>query len=242
VYKMTPDGTVTTLHSFCAQANCPDGQELWPGVIQATDGNLYGLTQGGGGGCPPSGCGVAFKITLDGTFTVLTSLGVQGAGYPSASLVQATDGNFYGTGFGGLFQMTPAGALTVLYLFPNDTSVASLTQATDGNFYGTTYGAVDTAGHQVTAGSVFRLSVGLGPFVKTQPTAGKPGRTVTILGTNLAGATSVTFHGTPVTSFTVNSTNSAISTKVPAGATTGMVRVTLPGGVTLSSNVPFRVP
>ena len=242
VYQMTADGTLTTLHSFCAQTGCPDGLQPLAGLIQATDGNLYGLTQqGGSGGCAdPYGCGVAFKISPNGTFTALATLGANGTAYPDASFVQATDGNFYAiTGSGGLFQMTPAGVVTVLYLFSNDSSNAPLIQATDGNFYGTTYGAASN-GRQVNAGTVFRLSMGLGPFVTVQPPAGPAGKTVTILGTNLAGTTSVTFNGTPVSSFTVNSTNSAITTTVPAGATTGTVQVTLPG-TTLSSNVPFRV-
>ena len=230
VYKMTPDGTLTTLHSFCAQTGCPDGFQSWAGVIQATDGYLYGLTQeGGSGSCAdPSGCGVAFKITLDGTFTALATLGALGTRYPNASFVQATDSNFYAHGLGGLFQMTPAGAVKVLYQFSYDSSNASLIQSTDGNFYGTTYGATNSTGHQVNAGTVFRLSMGLAPFVKTQPPAGRVGKSVTILGTNLAGATGVTFNGTPVSSFAVNSTNSAITTTVPAGATTGTVQVTLP--------------
>ena len=74
--------------------------------------------------------------------------------------------------------------------------------------------------------------------MKTLPTSGKVGAAVTILGTNLTGATSVTFNGAPA-AFTVVSA-SEISTAVPAGASTGKVQLMTPGG-TLSSNVPFRV-
>jgi hypothetical protein len=87
-------------------------------------------------------------------------------------------------------------------------------------------------------GTVFSLSVGLGPFVETEPTAAKVGATVKILGTNLTGATSVNFNGKLAT-FTVVS-SSEITTTVPAGATTGKVQVVTPGG-TLLSNVSFRV-
>ena len=80
--------------------------------------------------------------------------------------------------------------------------------------------------------------MGLGPFVETVPTTGKVGQHVLILGTNLTGAASVTFNGTPA-SFTVVM-GSLITTTVPTGATTGPVRVTTPGG-TLSNNVPFLV-
>jgi uncharacterized protein (TIGR03437 family) len=74
--------------------------------------------------------------------------------------------------------------------------------------------------------------------VKTQPDWGRAGRFVEILGTNLSGATSVSFNGTPAVFRVV--LNSLIKTTVPEGATTGTVEVVTPGG-TLSSNVPFRV-
>jgi uncharacterized protein (TIGR03437 family) len=67
---------------------------------------------------------------------------------------------------------------------------------------------------------------------------GKVGTGVKILGTNLTGATSVTFNGTPA-SINFNS-SSLIKTTVPSGATTGTVKVVTPHG-TLSSNVVFRV-
>jgi uncharacterized protein (TIGR03437 family) len=86
---------------------------------------------------------------------------------------------------------------------------------------------------------VFRLSVGLGPFVKMLPRSGKIGTTVRILGTDLTGATKVSFNGISAT-FSV-ARSSEIAAAVPAGATTGTVQVVTPGG-TLSSNVPFRVP
>jgi uncharacterized repeat protein (TIGR03803 family) len=108
-----------------------------------------------------------------------------------------------------------------------------LIQATDGNLYGTTQ-----SGGAIGNGAVFRLNVGLGPFVKTLPTSGKVKAAVTILGTDLIGATSVSFNGTAA-AFTIVSA-SEISTKVPAGATSGKIEVVTPSG-TLSSNVTFRV-
>jgi uncharacterized protein (TIGR03437 family) len=80
--------------------------------------------------------------------------------------------------------------------------------------------------------------MGLGPFVETLPNSGKLGAAVKILGTDLTGATSVTFNGTAA-KFTVVS-KSEIKTTVPTGATTGTVEVTIPKG-TLKSNVVFRV-
>jgi uncharacterized protein (TIGR03437 family) len=80
--------------------------------------------------------------------------------------------------------------------------------------------------------------VSLGPFVETQTTSGKVGAAVKILGSDLIGATSVTFNGTAATVTVVS--RYLITTTVPAGATTGTVQVVTPNG-TLSSNLPFRV-
>jgi uncharacterized protein (TIGR03437 family) len=76
------------------------------------------------------------------------------------------------------------------------------------------------------------------PFVETQTTSGMAGAAVNILGTDLTGATSVTFNGSAAT-FTVIS-KSEIMTMVPTGATTGAVQVVTPGG-TLNSSVAYTV-
>ena len=89
-----------------------------------------------------------------------------------------------------------------------------------------------------TIGTVFRLSVGLGPFVKLLPAFGAAGAAVTILGTDLTGAARVTFDG-KAAAFTVLSPT-AIRTTVPPGTSTGTVRVVTPGGP-LASNVAFQV-
>jgi uncharacterized protein (TIGR03437 family) len=94
------------------------------------------------------------------------------------------------------------------------------------------------AGGESNDGALFRLSVGLRPFVKTWPPFGILGAAVGILGTDLSGATSVSFNGTTAV-FTVVS-GCHITATVPAGASTGTVKVVTPGG-TLSSNAPFRV-
>jgi len=239
VFKITPTGTLTTLHSF----DSTDGANPFGGMVQGTDGNLYGTTSAGG----VDNDGTVFKITLGGTLTTLHSfVGTDGA-TPYAVLVQATDGNFYGTTKNGgstscpgdcgtIFQITPGGALTTLHSFDGtdgEYPFGGLVQNTNGTFYGTTNG-----GGANSDGTVFSLSVGLGPFVETQTTSGKVGAAVKILGTNLTGATSVTFNGTSAT-FTVVS-KSEITTTVPTGATTGTVEVTTPRG-TLKSNTKFRV-
>jgi uncharacterized repeat protein (TIGR03803 family) len=239
VFEITPSGTLSTLHSF----EGADGASPFDTLIQATDGNFYGTTILGGASTVCSlGCGTVFKITPTGTLTTLHSFDGTDGSVPYAGLVQATNGNFYGTTNGGgadgdgtVFEITPSGTLTTLHSFDDadgDEPFAGLVQDTNGSFYGTTEFGGD---HN---GTVFSLSVALGQFVETQTTSGKVGAAVKILGTNLTGATSVTFNGTAAT-FTVVS-KSEISTMVPTGATTGTVEVATPRG-TLKSNTKFRV-
>jgi len=68
------------------------------------------------------------------------------------------------------------------------------------------------------------------------PVSGPVGTSVAISGSAFTGATSVTFNGTPATTFTVNS-DSSITAAVPAGATTGAIGVTTPNGAGASSGV-----
>ena len=85
----------------------------------------------------------------------------------------------------------------------------------------------------------FQLVYRSGPVRRNPPIFGQCVRTaIKILGTDLTGATSVTFNGTPATFTVVSSTE--IKTTVPSGAITGKVKVTTPSG-TLISNVNFRV-
>jgi len=249
VFKITSDGALTTLYSFCSQTNCADGTTPTAGLIQATDGYLYGTTFYGGYLSTCMDCGTIFKMTSTGDLTTLHTFGrtgTDGSG-PMAGLIQATDGDFYGTtevggaaDKGTIFKITSARKLTTLHSFcsksgcpDGNTPYTGLIQATDGEFYGTT-----PSGGPNGNGTVFSLSVDLGPFVETQTASGRVETAVTILGSNLTGSTSVTFNGTAAT-FTVVSA-SEITTTVPAGATTGFVEVTTPGG-TLTSNKKFTV-
>lgn len=251
-FKISPAGVFTGLHSI----NYNDG-EIINTLVQANDGNFYGTAAGGGSGCGV-GCGTVFKMTPGGKLTLLYSFCSQANcadGFsPQAGLVQATDGNLYGTtwyggasadstctqigGCGTLFKITLTGTLTTLYSFnyTDGDGANALVQGTDGNLYGTTqYGGPASS----EAGTVFRLSVGLEPFVTMLPNSGKIGATIKVLGSDLTGSTGVSFNGVPAT-FTVVSA-SEITATVPTGATTGTVQVVTPGG-TLSSNVPFRIP
>jgi uncharacterized repeat protein (TIGR03803 family) len=246
VFKITSGGTFTNLYTFCSQSSCADGEWPFAGLMQAADGNFYGTTETGG----PKGHGAVFKITSGGALTILYSFCAQkncpDGAYLLSGLVQATDGNFYGTtSYGGLnklgtiFELTSGGSLTTLHNFngtDGELFLGTLLQATNGTFYGDSR----AGGTTNNDGTVFSLSVGLGPFVATNPTSGKVGAKVVILGNNLKGATSVTFNGTNQPTFAVNKSGSAITTTVPSGATTGTVEVTTPKKL-LKSNVVFRV-
>jgi uncharacterized repeat protein (TIGR03803 family) len=171
-----------------------------------------------------------------------------------ASLIQASDGNLYGTtyngganttscngGCGTIFKITPAGTLTTVYNFCSQSECvdgyypeSGLVQHTNGSFYGTTF----YGGQNGSAGAVYSLSLGLAPFVKVLPALGKAGTTAIILGDNLTGTTKVSFNGIPA-EFTVVS-DTEIQATVPAGVTTGMIEVTTPSG-TLNSDVAFTV-
>jgi uncharacterized repeat protein (TIGR03803 family) len=233
IFRMSPSGTLTTLYSFSGT----DGQGP-DGLMQATNGDFYGTTELGG----TNGYGTIFRITSAGVFTSLYSFDSTNGAFPYEGLIQASDGNLYGTtsqggtnGLGTIFKITKTGLATVHIFAGNDGMypVGNLLQDTNGSLYGTTLG-----GGTINYGTVFRLSLGLAPFVKTLPTVGLVGSTVKILGSNLTGATSVTFNGVP-SLFTVVSARE-ISTTVPAGATTGKVEVVTPSGA-LTSNVAFAV-
>jgi len=166
VFKITPSGTLTTLYSFCPKGNCADGADPLAGLVQATNGDFYGTTGGGGPG------GTVFKITPSGTLTTLywfcSQTNCTDGNNPESGLVQATNGDIYGTTYDGgangdygtVFRITPGGTLTTLYSFcsqPNCTDgggpEAGLVQGTDGNLYGTTvYGGANGAG------TVFRIT------------------------------------------------------------------------------------
>jgi uncharacterized repeat protein (TIGR03803 family) len=175
VFQMTPGGTPTALYYFCSETNCADGQLPYAGVIQGADGDFYGTTQAGGRNvsCDGyTGCGTIFKINSSGTLTTLytfcsTNPCTDGTD-PYASLVQGSDGNFYGTtegggfglGAGTIFRITPSGTFTTLYQFctkancPDGSSPwAGLVQGTDGNFYGTTF-----YGGTSNSGTVFKIT------------------------------------------------------------------------------------
>ena len=167
VFKITPEGSLTTLYNFSAGSN---GANPGAGLVQGTDGDFYGTTGNNGVVAPPSGCcGTIFKITASGALTTLYGFSGSDGSMPASALVQGIDGNFYGTtskggaySNGTVFSITPTGTLVPLHSFcaqispcPDGLNPGDLVQGTDGNFYGTTYGGGASA---VGGGTVFEIT------------------------------------------------------------------------------------
>ena len=144
VFKITPAGTETILHSFTGGTT--DGSNV-RALIEGNDGNLYGVTLAGG----PSNDGAVFKLTLSGTETLIYFFeGGPADGSGPNALTQASDGNLYGTtgsggasGVGTIFKISPT-AETILHSFsggPTDGAgpYGGLIQATNGGLYGVTF-------------------------------------------------------------------------------------------------------
>ena len=171
VFKLTPDGSLTTLHYF-------DGTNGGSpaAFIQGKDGNFYGATYYGG----VSNWGTVFQLTPSGEFTVLHSFtGNSDGGFATPAMTVDNDGNIYGAtvfggkfhtydGYGTIFQINSNSEFTTIYLFGTLTNKynrpldgfqpAGLTTARDGTIYGTAafggaYDNIGNGGH----GTVFRL-------------------------------------------------------------------------------------
>lgn len=169
IFRMTPDGETTMLRTFDAYGNgAREPHDPYGPLIQATDGFLYGTTQNGG----RVNRGTIFRMSLDGSsFTVLHEFGLLDGTIPRGGVIQASDGNFYGTtlngglvgcggyGCGTLYRLTPAGVFTVMHRFAGGDTDANggqkaLIQGRDGNLYGTTY-----LGGPWNGGAVFRMAL-----------------------------------------------------------------------------------
>jgi uncharacterized repeat protein (TIGR03803 family) len=182
VFKLTPDGHLTTLLMFDGK----NGSSPNSGLVKTEDGILYGTTHDGG----PGGFGTAYSVTVEGKFrNVIAFNGVNGS-HPDSGLTEWSNGYFYmvglwqnvlirsakvqwagdnfcGTtnsggahGFGTVFRMGDDGTLVTLVAFTGskgtDLGMApnSLVPGKDGNLYGTTL-----SGGFHNLGTVFRLQL-----------------------------------------------------------------------------------
>lgn len=233
IFQITAGGALTMLYSFDTTHGAnPAGR-----LVQGSDSNFYGTTYGGGN----NSAGTVFRVTAGGALTTLHSLSPKTDGAnPVAGLIQASDGNFYGTAYyggagnaGTIFKITTGGTLTTVHSF-NSTDganpAAALLQSSSGTFYGTTYdggaskfGTVFTL--SVASNIVYHLTGTLGPKLSSGPDC-----------QSLNGASAnVSVVASP--SLVANSTTSTTTTYLlPAGA----VNATL-GSLTFTSNTQWKL-
>jgi uncharacterized repeat protein (TIGR03803 family) len=233
VFRVTPSGSATTLYNLPA-GTIGSLTGLVP-LIQANDGNFYGVTPGGG---TNGGYGALYRLTPSGQYTLLYSFSKGPGAFPHA-LLQAGDGNLYGAtlGYGAaslLFRMTLSGEYTALHAMnPNTdgTCQCNLIQGSDGVIYGSAlnYGPGGL-------GTIFALDAGL-PKPAPQalefgPHNGPTGTRIRIWGYNLLNA-SVQFGAVAATSVASSGSN-YVWAAVPVGAASGPITVTTPGGTSVT--------
>jgi uncharacterized repeat protein (TIGR03803 family) len=185
---MTPQGDVTTLYTFCPKENCDTGDFPIGRLYQSPEGTWYGTTEFGGG---PYGAGTIFKINLQGKLSTLSSfqntfVNLAGGELPIGGLVQARNGELYGTTFyggandtatnalfGTIFRITTTGVLTTLYSFcsqPNCSDGvqpwAALIQADNGDLYGTTLRSGPNGEHGTVSAPGWLLTSHLGQCLR----------------------------------------------------------------------------
>jgi uncharacterized repeat protein (TIGR03803 family) len=147
------NGVPTVLYNFTGKG---DGA-IPNGLVRDAAGNLYGTTFVGGNGCSSPGCGIVFKLELDGGFKVLHSFtGTDGSNpfYFGGGLLRDKAGNLYGAteqgglnscsgGCGVIFELTTSGVFSVLHKFSGPDGASpnqGLVRDAAGNLYGTAVG------------------------------------------------------------------------------------------------------
>lgn len=243
IFSVTAAGRVAPVYLF----DCSHGGSPYGSLIQAQNGIFYGTASGWG----KYGNGSVYTLTAKGTYVDLYDFeGTPDGGGPYAPLIQATDGEFYGVTAGTpagvvngtIYKISAAGKLSVLYSFDGTTGAnpyGGLIQHTNGAFYGATVnGGTGTLCNGAGCGTLYRLDVGLKPFVALLPGSGVVGASVGIIGQGFVGTTKVSFNGVSATFRVMSGT--FLTATVPEGATTGVITVTTPSGV-LKSNRKFRI-
>jgi uncharacterized repeat protein (TIGR03803 family) len=169
-FRITPTGSLTTIHHFGGLVGwpwVPDGYFLVSALVPGPGGYYFGVTSAGGS----TNQGVAYRVGSGGSYTILHHFGDGSVPndviLPEGKLLHGPDGNFYGMawtgggafGFGGIYRMTPAGAVTILYSFPSNMSdfwgspQIGLILGADGNYYGVT-----SAGGTADYGTAFKIT------------------------------------------------------------------------------------
>ena len=169
------------------------------------------------------------RITPTGT---ITEFPVSSAnGWPPGGITAGPDGHLWFTqsGANAIGRISTTGVLTADPVPTPNSGPQDIARGPDGNLWFT----------EALSSKIGRIS--LAPVVPPAPTisaiaplSGRVGTSLTIVGTNLIGTTSVTFTGVTQPSFTVDGSGSLITVAVPPGASTGPIGVTTPYGTTTS--------
>jgi uncharacterized repeat protein (TIGR03803 family) len=169
LFRMTLAGVYTVLYNFPSTGNGATGEFPYSGLIQATNGLLYGITSNHQG---PWGWGslYSFNITTATLTTLYSFAGTAVGGQPSSPLVQMTDGLIYGTTYVG------------------GDNADCTTIENDGEL-------VVVGG----CGTVFSLNIGAKPFVSLVSASGKVGSKIGILGQGFSVSSVVKFNGVTAT-------------------------------------------
>ena len=161
VFTVTAGGTFTSVYSF--DSTSPHFYTPKGGLMQASDGNLYGTTFSGGA----NRSGSIYKVTLGGTVSLVADLTSIAGTAPVGTLVEGLDHNLYGMapsgggGIGTIYKVTPAGVLSNVINFANNIAplgaqpTGSLLVGADHSLWGTT-----STGGANAAGTLFKVDVG----------------------------------------------------------------------------------
>lgn len=215
LFQMTPAGKLTTLYSFCSEANCADGSQPEGGLLQETNGTFYGTTYSGG----TNNLGTIYSLSTATTQTPFVKPLQKSAN--TGAPVTILGNNLTGATrvlFNGI-----AAVFTVI----SSTEIKAIVPA------GATSGIVTVVTPSGTLKTIAIFYVT--PQIKSfTPSSGPEGTEVTITGVSLTGTTEVTFGGVAATNFTVHS-NSKVTATVPAEAKTGPIGITTAGGTVMSA-------
>ena len=147
VMRITETGTVTTLHEFLGR----DGFYPMGTLLQASDGKIYGITNGGG----DDNSGIVYRADPSGLFEIIKEFSDADGGNQGWGPMQADDGNIYGTTTSGAYRGTAYrlgldGSFETLHSFTGgdggEGPASGLTQTPSGDFLGVSYGGTHLFG------------------------------------------------------------------------------------------------
>lgn len=227
LYRLTPQGQVELLYSF---TDTVSDLTFPTALIQASDGDLYGVTKYGG----LTGDGTVFRISLQGAYQKILDIAAIGGAFPDTAPIQASDGNLWGVAGSIVYAITTSGSVVQIVDLRSKglQGTDGLILGSDGKLYG------PCADLNTMRGCIYIIDAGLAPPIPSiagfSPASAPVGTEVVISGAYFVGTTGVSFNGVSA-GFVVNASG-VVTATVPAGALTGSIQVTTPGGAATSSS------